>query len=309
MGPGWLLREEERQAGSRPAPLHTRTRSRGHTHWGGREERCGEEVLQEGDWSLAPWGAGGREKDGERAGERGEGLGRRPGGMQGEWEAEGVLVSGWKELKCRSDPVANVLWPVPPPVRQGCWVCSAASYPLVCGGPTSSRNPAFSPLHLPPLSAPGQAQLPLPLARGPPASSALSLHGKRWGSAFPREHLRAPGLAEGTGPFRSSVLGLCEGPGAASPCARAPFRGGCGVSLCRRPPDPTPGCLLWKHREWGPFRGRPAAEASAAGRLGPETPGAKDKVTLTSVLNKEQTEKLSGHHTPPRASLVDGLCL
>lgn len=49
--------------------------------------------LQEGDWSLAPWEAGGREKDGERGGE-GEGLGSSPMGCSGEWGEERALVSG-----------------------------------------------------------------------------------------------------------------------------------------------------------------------------------------------------------------------
>lgn len=151
-GPG-LAPAGGREAGGLPAgaPAHAHTLTGAHTRGrAGREERCREEVLQEGDWSLAPWGAGGREKDGERAGERGEGLGRRPDGMQGEWEAKRVLVSGWKELKCRSDPPANVLWPqFPPPVRHCCCGCSAASYLVVRGGPSpgTPHSPLSTCLH------------------------------------------------------------------------------------------------------------------------------------------------------------------
>lgn len=43
-------------------------------------------------------------------------------GCSGEWEEERMLVSGWKELKDRSDPAANFLGPsssgLSPPVCQ-----------------------------------------------------------------------------------------------------------------------------------------------------------------------------------------------
>ena len=121
--------------------------------------------------------AGGREKDGER---RGEGRGYRPRvGWCREREKERVLVSGWRELKGRSDPAVNLLG-TSPLLASVSLLAKPEHWLHLLGCQLSyNRDPRFSPLpctSTEPLL--GLSSLPifllLPLARGLPASSALS---------------------------------------------------------------------------------------------------------------------------------------
>lgn len=175
VGPGRLLREEERQAGSQPAPLHggTCSRSQGphahrgtHTGAGGRsgaERRRCRRVA--GAWH--PGELVGERKVVRERGRR-ERPGEKAGQVQGEWEAERVLVSGWKELKCRSDPAAKrPLASVSPPVRHCCCGCSAI--------PWCVEAPVLEPhvLPFPPASTERSWADPAPPPTGPGPPSLL----------------------------------------------------------------------------------------------------------------------------------------
>lgn len=70
-----------KEAGGRAAGApRTRTRTRTHSRVGEAVRRRGEP--QVGHWSLVPWEAGGREKDGERGGGRGGAGAKARGGMR-----------------------------------------------------------------------------------------------------------------------------------------------------------------------------------------------------------------------------------
>lgn len=306
MGPGRLLREEERQAGSQPAPLHRgpltltgASRSQGHTHRGGREERCGEEALQEGGWSLAPWGAGGREKGGERARERGEawGEGRADAGGVGGRECAGFwLERAEMQIRpCCQRPLASVS----PPVRHCCCGCSAIPWcveapvlePHVLPFPPASTERSWADL-APPPTGPGAPQPPL-LS---PFTANAGVQPSHRSVSGPRALLRGRVLS---GPRYWACV---KGQWAASPCAQAPFRGGAAGSPYA-PPHP-PRCRLWKHR-MGALPWEAGGRSLSCRNPRPRNPRSQGQVDLDlSSQQRTDGEKLSGRHTPPRASLV-----